>query len=542
MSRILPFLLLPFALFFAAPVAAAQLLTIEFKEEKDVKKYEKYMTLISGQPRLVCESRDGKIVPVNGKGASLEPGFPVQVWVGDASDPELVPYKFKKGELVPTNKKWLLKFPWGKVQAVGFFDRNQTFAGLTKEYAIRKEFIDGIEEERNGHSKGSTEWFRNHMRLVGASKRLSSWLRSTAYGKAAEKLDKAIKKLEKVITKEAVEYRLQTAIDSITMAETPSELIDASEEITQGLSKFKVQESQHVRIIYVDKLEDAQIRGLLRLAETEIDGFKQEFVDPYLDVVDFRDQIPDRIIHEFFFGPIESKRAYELFLLEFYGLGWGKNKEKMLEGNGSAHRLGRPSRELTYVKLTEQRDLQGRVTHAIGHTLAHYHYFKGYDSEQMAWLTEAVGFYMSFEMLGRNTITCFQWLDEDAQRYRKPKKEELKEGQKDVVLGMRDAFNAMALEEGPKIDKLSLKTLFELENADFAKGWSFYDYVARKMGKQGQLWLRAGSTLSVKRKTMINDWRAASEEMYEVEGIDIFKKLDDEWRNFAENEQDTSNG
>lgn len=541
MSRILSLLLLPITLFFTAPNASAQLLKVEFKNEKDVKKYEKYMTLIGGQLRLVCESRDGRLIPGSPENKDLQEGTPCEVWVSDEGDPELVPYKFKKGELVPTNKKWLLKFSRGQVENVGFFDRNQTFAGLTKEYLIRKSFIDDVEEERNGHSKGSTEWFRNHMRLVGANKRLSSWLRNTAYGKAADKLDKSIKKLEKVIAKEAVEYRLQTAIDSITMAETPSELIDASEEVTDGTAKFKVQESQHVRIIYVDLLEDAEIRGLLRLAETEIDGFKQEFVDPYLDVVDYRDQIPDRIIHEFFFGPLEHKRSYEMFLLEFYGLGWGKNKAKMLESNGSSHRLGRPARELSYVMLTEQRDLQGRVSHAIGHTLARYHYFKGTGSEQMAWLTEAVGYYMSFEMLGRNSITCFQWRDEDAQRYRKPKKETLEEGEKEVVLGMRDTFNAMALEEGPKIDKLALKTLFELENADLAKAWSFFDYVARKMGKKGQQWLRAGSTASTKRKSMINDWRAASEELYKVEGVDIFKKLDDEWRSFAESEQNTLN-
>ncbi len=542
MSRFLSTLLLPLALFFVAPDASAQLLQVEFTDEKDLKKYEKYMTIINGQPRLICESADGIIVPKEGQ-VSVQVGTKVEVWIGDPSDPSVVPYKMKKGELVPTNKKWLLSIKWDGNKRSRFFDQNQTFAGLAKEYGIRTSLIEDIEEERNSHPKGSAEWFRNHLRLVGANKRLQSWLANTGYGKASAKLGKTIKKLEKVITKEAVEYRLKAALDSIEMVETPEELVEAAETVKPGGGiKFKVQESAHVRIVYVDELEDGLIRSLLTLAETTIDGFKQEFVDPYLDVVDYRDKIPDRIIHEFFFSPADFERGYEEFLVEYYGLGWGKDKERRIKLAGNGFRLGRPARQLSYTMLREQNDLEGRVAHSIGHTLAHYHYRQGGDSAQMAWLDEAVGYYMSFEMLGRNSLTCFQWIDEEAQRYRKPKVDNLKEGEKEAVLGMRDAFNAMALESGPKIDALALKTLFELNNADFAKGWSFFDYIARKTGKKGQLWLRAGCKASVTKKTMINDWRTASEELYETSGVDIFKKLDDEWKVFAESEQDTTGG
>ncbi len=538
MRRLLPLLLL--FLFSAAPAASAQLLKIEFATEKDAKKFEKYTTLISGQPRLICESRDDSITLDSALKQWVFKGSRIEVWIGDSADPTLVPYKFSKGELVPTNKKWLLGIARDRIKSVQWFDSNQTFAGLSKEYAIRQSIIAETEADRDACDKGTAEWFRNHMRLVGANKRLLSWLRNTCYDKAADKLEKDVKKQEKIIAKEAQDYRLRAALESIEMVETPENLTEASQKITEGSAKFKVQESQHVRIVYVDELEDAQIRGLLELAETAIDGFKIEFVDPYLDIVDFRDTIPDRIFQEFFFGPTEHKRSYEMFLIEFYGLQWGKNKEKMLEGSGSIHGLSAPARELSYSMLKEDNDLEGRITHSIGHTLARHHYQNGSSTDQMAWLREAVGYYISFEMLGRNSLTCFQWRDEEAQRYRKPKKEELEEGKKDVVLGMRDAFNAMALEEGPKIDALSLKTLFELGNADFAKGWSFYDYVARKMGKKGQMWLRVGCKAALKKSTMINDWRTASEELYEVQGQDIFKKLDDEWRTFAETEQDTS--
>ena len=539
MSRILPLLLLPFALFLAAPTVSAQLLQVKFTLEKDLKKYGKYMTDINGQPRLICESRDGLIVP-GYKGEPVAQGTRVEVWIGDPKDPSVVPYTIKKGEIVPTNKKWLLSFSWDDNETITFFDRNQTFSGLAKEYAIRQASIAELKKARDSQSKGSTDWFEQHLRLTGANKRLSTWLRNTGYAATANKLDKEIKKQEKVITKEAVEYRLKSAHDSITFVDTPEDLIDASEEITNGIAKFKVQESQHVRIVYVDELEDAQIHGLLELAESAIDGFRQQFVDPYLDVVDFRDTIPDRIIQEFFFGPTDDMNSYENFLVQYYGQGWGKNKQRSLETKTNLYRIGRPSHELAYSMLQEQDDLEGKVAHVIGHTLVLYHYRGGTDSAQMAWLEEAIGYYVSFEFLGRNSLTCFSWVDEDAQRYRKPEKDELKEGEKTLGLGLRDAFNAMALAEGPKIDKLSMKTLFELENADLAKSWSFFDYLARKMGKKGQQWLRAGCKASVKEKSMINDWREDSNELYEIEGIDIFKKLDDEWRAFAESEQDTS--
>lgn len=544
MNRLLSSLLLLTSVFVVAPTAEAQLLKLTFKTEKDNKKFDKHMSTISGKRVLVCESRDGSLNPDSTGNVTLPQR--AEVWIADPAKPELVPYKMKKGELVPANSKLLLAIAGSRIDNVNYFDQNQSFAGLSKEYGIRTSIIEEMKAERDAAGKGSPEWIRHHTRVVSANKRLLSWLENTVYYKAAEKLAKQIKKDEKVVLKQAQEYRLKTALDSVKIVETPNDLIKVAEELTSGGATFKVQESTHVRMVYCNDLEDGQIRELMKLAETAIDGFLLEFVDPYVDVVDYRNTVPEGLFIEFFFSPTDSKRLYERFLVDYYGKDWGKGeeRERRLASSASSQSLTRPVRDLNYAMLQENNDLEGRVTHAVGHALSRFHYANGSHLDQMAWLEEAVGYYLSFEMLGRNSITCFQWRPEEAQRYRKPKREggNLKEGEKTAVMGLRDAFNAMALEEGPKIDAMSLKTLFELGNADFAKGWSFYDYTARKMGKKGQQWLRAGCKAALKRKTMINDWREASEQLFDTEGVDIFKKLDDEWKQFAENEQDTSAG
>lgn len=547
MSLSRSFLLLPLVLFATTSDASAQLLRIQIKEDRQ-DKLEKYLTEWSGKKVIICEARDGSIsLDEATKKWNYSPARN-EVWIADSGDPELVPYKLRRGELVPTSKKWVLGINGQYIKSVGWFSRDgQTFGGLSEEYGIRSEIVDEIKRERDAEKKGSAEWFRRHMRFVSANTRLHKWLESTCYVKAAEKLAKAIKKEEKIIVKQAQEYRLRAAIESIHDIETPEDLIEASREITNGIQEFAVMESTHCRIVYVtgeQGLGEDQVRGLLELAETSIDGFKIEYVDPYMDAVTFTDNIPDGLCIEYFFGPLEHKRSYEEFLEVYYKRKWGKFRDKRLEGHMSRHRLLAPHRKLSYMTLGKSSDLEGIVTHHVGHALASFQYNAGGGFEQMAWLPEAVAYHVSLEMLGRNSTHCFTYREEDVRRYRQPPKEspDLEEGVKTAMRGTREVFNAMALEEGPKIEVLALKRLFELNNADLAKGWSFYDYLCRKKGKVGQEWLRAGARFSANRNKLVSDWREVSEDLFEIEGQDVFKVIDDAWRQFARTGQDTSGG
>jgi len=96
----------------------------------------------------------------------------------------------------------------------------------------------------------------------------------------------------------------------------------------------------------------------------------------------------------------------------------------------------------------------------------------------------------------------------------------------------------MAIEAGAPIDKLVLKTLFEFGDGDLAKSWSFFDWIAKRGGREGQLLLRSCCDKARTRPTFIKDWRSKAEEIYEVSGADVFDVLDKRWKEFAQNSQD----
>jgi hypothetical protein len=108
-----------------------------------------------------------------------------------------------------------------------------------------------------------------------------------------------------------------------------------------------------------------------------------------------------------------------------------------------------------------------------------------------------------------------------------------------MQIGLRDYYNALALERGPPIEKLALKSLFELDDADFAKSWSFFDYLAHKESKNAQLFLRAACNMARNQDTFIKDWRARAEEIFEAHGKDVFELLETRWREYAQAGQAT---
>jgi hypothetical protein len=95
-------------------------------------------------------------------------------------------------------------------------------------------------------------------------------------------------------------------------------------------------------------------------------------------------------------------------------------------------------------------------------------------------------------------------------------------------------YNAIALELGRPIDQLARKSLFELDDADLAKSWSFLDYIARAEGKPGQLWLRSAGEHSHNDKTFLAEWRTDAARILGVGEADAFKAMDARWRQFAE--------
>ncbi len=88
---------------------------------------------------------------------------------------------------------------------------------------------------------------------------------------------------------------------------------------------------------------------------------------------------------------------------------------------------------------------------------------------------------------------------------------------------------------------MALLYLYDLEDGDLAKSWSTFDWVAKELGKMGQVWLREGCQAARSRNTFLAEWRTKSEELFGTEpGKDVYQVIDGRWRAYAEAQQDTS--
>ena len=512
--------------------AAGQIIYAVPKDERVEKRYRKQLThfmgrlVIIGEPKLGITCSQNGINKIGGSEAKNE------MYVADPADPSFVPYKWEDGRRVKNGKRSVCVFSGDDFPKLSYIDRLQTLEGLALEYAQRGREIEQLEEQRDTFERGDAAWFGFHAKMLARLERLHSWLINMGYAEAAKKMVRRLDQQKKTVSREATAEREKKALDSISKAETPERLEAAAEKISDGKHRFHARESQHIRMIYSDKLSDSEAERGLALGEEIIEAFRKEFVDPYRDE-NYRDYIPDSLFAEFFFCPPDDS-SYEGYRVEYYGSAWERDHaEERKKMSGSNFRIGRGV-TVSYWKLQEQRDVEGIVAHRLGHLLANLHYNRGNANDTQAWLSEAVGYYVSLGHLGRNSVTCFQWSEPT---YAQPEK---RATEKTAQLGLRGYFNELALKDGPSIDALAIKQLWQIGDADFAKAWSFYDYVAMKLGRAGQEWLRntclAGS--STRQSDFMRRWRAFSEELLPVpEGRDVFAALDEQWRAYAEREQ-----
>jgi hypothetical protein len=510
--------------------ASAQILTVHFKDAKSAAKYRKQTVEVAGEAVLVGEAKYG-VSFEDSKVSWLSSGT-LEFYLGDPQDPSHVPYKFQGDQRVPASPKGVAEVTATHVARIGVLMRDENLYGLAQEYRERLARIAELTAERDAQPKASREWFLVHRRLVSRYESLQTWLASTLYPDAAKKLQKEIDRQSKTVAAEALELRASKGKAAIHPMPTPPDLVEASQAISAGKHVFGVQESEHLRIVHLDTLPAERVTELLELGEDIIEGFRREFVDPYVGP-DYEDHVPDRLFSEWWFGPAENS-DHDRYYTQYYRLVWGDRKKELVEADATGARRPLPPEHLHYCKLIEDVDVEGWVAHQLGHDLAQIHFDKNRAGMQLPWLKEAVGYYLSLEYLGRNNVTC--------KGFEKPAKyvhEKKQEGEKKARLGLRDFYNSLALDEGRPIDMLAIRDLYEMDDADLAKSWSFFDFVAHREGKAGQLFLRAMCQAAREQASFVKDWRAKAEEIYEVEGEDVFKLIDERWRKFAEAGQET---
>ena len=521
--------------------ASGQIICAIPKDERVEKRYRKYLTTFKGMQVVIGEPKLGLTCTKNGINKIGGSEAKNEMYVADPADPSFVPYKWEDGRRVKNGKRSVCVFSGDDFPTMQYVDRLQTLEGLALEYQQRRKEIEQLTGERDGYERGDAAWFGFHAKLLARLDRLRTWLINMGYPAATKKLSRELGQQKQAVSREATALREKKALDSVQKAETPERLKAVADTIGGGRHRFFVRESQHIRMVYLDQLSNSEAERGLVLGEEIIEAFRKDFVDPYRDE-DYHDYIPDTLFAEFFFCPPDDS-SYERYRTEYYGSALAKDKHaderKQMAGSnfrgGSGGRGGGSSASyVSYFRLKEQRDIEGIVAHRMGHILASLHYNRGNANDVQVWLGEAVGYYVSLGHLGRNTLTCFQWSEPT---YAQP---EQKAVEKTVQLGLRGYFNELALSDGPAIDALAIKQLWQIGDADFAKAWSFYDFVAMRLGRDGQNWLRntcfaAGSS---RQSDFMRRWRTFSEQLFPVQtGTDVFAEIDRKWREYAEDGQ-----
>jgi len=522
--RLLPALL---ALFCFASSATAQIYKIEFKDQKTAKKFKAFCIDVNDELILVCELKSGIEHDEEKHSIKYSPKTN-EVWVADMDNPRACPYKIEKGQKVKAGSKATVSINGDDIKNIQVFMADQSFFGLTKEYGKRLDEIDDLKKRRDTLKKGTPEWKHTQSSVIQTMERLKSWLDSTIYSSKARKLKREIE-TEVKAAKEANAQRLELAKQSIKLVPTPEDMVKAGKEAYGDAVVLKVGESQHIRIVYREEVGDDRVKGLLELGENLIDGFRVQFIDPYISE-DYKDYTPDGMFAEYYFSP-DDVNQFVTFLRTYYG---HETAPKTLEMMNAKRVTGTPfyrSSAPSYIDplLTgEGTDYEGAIAHQMGHYLVNLHYNQDRRSDVPTFLEEGVANWLSLEYLGRNSVQCVNF---DIGKYAAKKTSETEESA--LRQGTADIYHRLALEEGAAIDTLALRPLSEFTDPDIAKSYSLFNFVAKTQGEKGQRWLRACCNAAAVPAQLVPQWRKKGEEIYEVKGVDIFRKINDEWIAYA---------
>jgi hypothetical protein len=516
----------------ATPDASSQIWGLRLKHERHRKKYQKNLVEVRGEELLLVEVKLGPPFDPETHVWSYNLEDTYEFWIGDTSDPLRIPYKEKRGKLVPSRRKTVALFMWDDLDAILPVMPHESFASLAEEYRTRFQELERLRIERNQFDRGTDEWVSKHQLFTRQNETLASWLEACGYLRAADKRRSEASKQAKKIAKELKAQRLKNALASIREIPTPADLVTASEEITGGRSKFFAMESQHFRIISLDIHSKERIRGVLEMGERALDGFIVEHVDQYQNE-EFESRIPDGIFQEFFFGR-DDMMEFEAFFVDYYKMGWGDDKERRLQMKGYAiYPNSSQGRFIEYWKTGQVSGLEGILLHRLGHALASIHYIglQGQYIQQIshAWLGEALGYAISFELLGRNEVVCVGLKPEGPYAWGNNKE---KKADRKIRLGFRDFLRESALKNKQPLESIFVRDLWELKDQEIAKSWLFWEWMVKTHGLKAEKWLRALGELGKESSfDFVPELRKTTEEMFgDGRPRNIFKDLEDAWR------------
>lgn len=491
------YLLLLITLFLLASTAYGQIYALEFKDQKYAKGYKKNIYEWNGRKVVLVEIRSG--IGPSETGFTWQPNDRLEFYVQDQGNPLDLAYKVDADGLRKTKKKSLtIGISGDRVKGLSEFMRNESFLTLSLEYQRRLDLMARLTAQRAEAEEGSAAWFAMHDQLIRELDLLKLWLAQTGFFKSSNKLDREIYR-EKKRSSEAKTLRLDSALTSVEVVDVDPELTEIAVKVGGATLQFHTQESKHLKFVYHTGISDEQITRLAELGETVIDGFRTQFVDPYLDDK-FKDHIPDDIFLEFFFSTDQALH-YEKLYEEYLGGSWGtgEDRRRRLNIHGASAMVGKLF--VSYWLVDEQADLEGMVVHQLGHRLAEKNYMTRGNLQD--WLEEALGYYLSFNFLNRNSVTCVAFKppprkvlgDTVASGGKEKKKKKERSGTTAIMKGLRDVMAAVAFHSQTPTPRLLPKKQYDLDNEDTAKSWAFFSFLADEKGRGGQEWLRGISMM-----------------------------------------------
>jgi hypothetical protein len=522
--------------------ASAQIFEVRFKTEKMAKKYAKYMVQIDGRVAFIGEIRTG-VVYTPGKGTNFDRSQRSEWYLPNPDDPLSLPYKVKNGGIGKAVKKQVAGVQNAHIERILVFSAGNSFYSQSLEYQMRLDEITELKDRRDDLPKGDKFWQLAQLQLLEKYDRLYTWVGALGYTGAAKKIAKTMQKERKVVGKEASLVRKKRAMEGVGKSSPAVDVNKSAEKWAQGAT-FRTQQSQHCRITYFSGISDGQAARGLELAEEAILGFRQQFIDPYL-AKDFKDRIPETRFVEWYFGP-DDEFSFEHMFVEHYGMFWGADRVERLKVAGqSATRGGKHPTYLFYWRNDGDSDVVGRVANNLGVALASLHYGTEYTNGRMDWLEEALGYWVSLEFLGRNTVTNLgRDRPDDGGRTVSGKKEKDKKtvSERPLKVGERRLYLEMALAEGVPFSVLMTTRRFDMEAGDVAKSWSFFEFLTKTNPRQAQVFLRAMGQYALVPDTFHDLLRKKANLVYEIKDQDVFRWLEKSWQEYARAQVESAGG
>lgn len=514
-----------------APLGA-QIVGLEVTDPKKLKELRSRLVERGGKPILLGEVLSGLVVdltkspPMITRPANVEA---IVLLVPDPAKPELeLTRTNKKGERTVANKKFELSI---SIKEIGSHYHlvfpYQSCEGLREEYLRKKANLLELEAAVNAIALGTPEWFPAHRRYLTQVEALIGWMEGTLYPEAARLLEKDLKKRLEKAAKESSTQRFESAKSTLKESPVPEKLAAAVKSFGAPASFFGA-ETRHLRAFAHAGISKSEVEQGLVTGERIVEGFRAAIVDPTLGP-DELDPIPEKLFQEYFLLPNDVPLSVRYFE-EYYGKSYGNdsNRQRRIDAAGQASRGAFGVDFLEFWRFDQ--DFEGIVAHRLGHALAALAFARG-GHNVPAWLGEGMAYWTSYEFIAHNTVTCIAFALPSTYERRSTEKE----GLKPIEEGMRAAFNALALSDGPPLGQLLRMKLVEMDAPALAKSWSVVDWILAEHTLKARALLSAACSASKDERTDLEAWRPKLNEVLAVPpGTDVYKVMEESWRAYAQ--------